>query len=217
MNTEHTKNHQRITNSQHSFKEMINSVSIDNGKLSIAEWLASPNYNQRPKDTDIDTIVIHNISLPPDEFCQTDADGIHYVKAFFTNRLDWTAHPYFETIRGIEVSAHLFIERDGLVTQFVNFNDRAWHAGRSSYLGREACNDFSIGIELEGSDFQPFSEEQYQTLAKVIVAIYQAYPKTHRHLTGHSDIAPVRKTDPGKHFDWQKLRHMVAHLLLERE
>ncbi len=203
-------------NTEHSFKETINSVNIDNGKLNIAEWLASPNYNQRPKDSDIDTIVIHNISLPPDEFCQTGADGIHYVKAFFTNSLDWKAHPYFETIKGIEVSAHLFIERDGLVTQFVNFNDRAWHAGRSSYLGREACNDFSIGIELEGSDFQAFTEEQYQTLAKVIVAIYQAYPKTRRHLTGHSDIAPVRKTDPGKYFDWQKLRHMVANLLPKR-
>ncbi len=188
-------------------------LNVKNGRLEQIDWLASPNYNHRPEGVEIDTIVIHNISLPPDQFGQTDSQGMHHVKAFFTNCLEYEAHPYFQTIKGLEVSAHLFIERDGAITQLVNFEDRAWHAGLSSYLGRDKCNDFSIGIELEGSDFQPFTEMQYQALASVIVAIYQAYPKTRRHLTGHSDIAPVRKTDPGEYFQWIKLRKMVSEQL----
>lgn len=186
------------------------SMTIHDGQLSSATWLVSPNSNVRPKNTEINTIVIHNISLPPNEFGATDADGLHYVKALFTNQLDWQAHPYFQTIEGAEVSAHLLIERDGTITQFVNFNKRAWHAGRSSYLGRAECNDYSIGIELEGSDFTSFTTIQYRALAEVIVAIYKAYPKTQRHLTGHSDIAPNRKTDPGDYFEWAKLRKMIA-------
>ena len=192
---------------------IASSMTINEGQLSAATWLASPNVNKRPQNTSIDTIVIHNISLPPSEFGACGADGIHYVKALFTNQLDWDAHTYFQTIKGAEVSAHLFIERDGTMTQFVNFNERAWHAGRSSYLGRAECNDYSIGIELEGSDFVPFSAAQYEALAKAIIAIYDAYPKTRRHLTGHSDIAPGRKTDPGDYFEWTKLRQMVASLL----
>ncbi|OLF39010.1 MULTISPECIES: 1,6-anhydro-N-acetylmuramyl-L-alanine amidase AmpD [unclassified Psychrobacter] len=189
------------------------SMTINGGLLSAATWLASPNFNKRPDNTTIDTIVIHNISLPPNEFGARGTDGVHYVKALFTNQLDWDAHPYFQTIKGAEVSAHLFIERDGTITQFVNFNDRAWHAGRSSYLGRPECNDYSIGIELEGSDFVSFTTSQYDTLAAVIVALYAAYPKTCRHLTGHSDIAPGRKTDPGDYFEWTKLRRLVAEQL----
>ncbi len=185
-------------------------MTINAGRLSAAAWLASPNNNVRPANTSIDTIVIHNISLPPNEFGTCGTDGVHYVKALFTNQLDWDAHPYFQTIKGVEVSAHLFIERDGAITQFVNFDQRAWHAGRSSYLGRPECNDYSIGIELEGSDFVSFSDAQYNTLAQVITAIYRAYPKTRRHLTGHSDIAPGRKTDPGDYFEWTKLRELVA-------
>ena len=188
-------------------------ITINDGRLSAATYLASPNCNLRPTDMSIDTIVIHNISLPPNEFGASDADGIHYVKALFTNQLDWAAHPYFQTIKGAEVSAHLFIERDGTITQFVNFNERAWHAGRSSYLGRPECNDYSIGIELEGSDFVSFTAAQYEVLAKVVCAIYAAYPKTRRHLTGHSDIAPGRKTDPGDYFEWARLREMVANIL----
>ena len=185
-------------------------MTIKDGLLSTATWLASPNYNVRPKDLSIDAIVVHNISLPPNEFGACDASGTHYVKALFTNQLDWDAHPYFQTIKGAEVSAHLFIERDGAITQFVNFNERAWHAGRSSYLGRPECNDYSIGIELEGSDFVSFTSAQYEQLAKVIAAIYKAYPKTRRHLTGHSDIAPGRKTDPGDYFEWARLRQLVT-------
>lgn len=189
------------------------SMTIKDGLLSAATWLASPNKNMRPTDMSIDTIVIHNISLPPNEFGACDTDGTHYVKALFTNQLDWNAHSYFKTIEGAEVSAHLFIERDGAITQFVNFNERAWHAGRSSYLGRPECNNYSIGIELEGSDFTPFTDMQYDRLAQVVSAIYEAYPKTRRHLTGHSDIAPGRKTDPGDFFEWTKLRENVAILL----
>ena len=199
-------------------------MTIANGQLSSAAWLSSPNKNDRPTpphssdsipSSYIDTIVIHNISLPPNEFAQTDSNGLHYVKALFTNTLDWDAHPYFQTIKGAEVSAHLFIERDGAITQFVNFNERAWHAGRSSYLGRPECNDYSIGIELEGSDFIAFTDIQYQVLSAVITALYKAYPKTRRHLTGHSDIAPGRKTDPGDYFDWARLRSMIANKLDE--
>ncbi|MDE4455422.1 1,6-anhydro-N-acetylmuramyl-L-alanine amidase AmpD [Psychrobacter sp. DAB_AL62B] len=192
---------------------IASAISINDGRLSKATWLASPNCNRRPKKISIDTIVIHNISLPPSEFGACGTDGLHYVKALFTNQLDWEAHPYFKTIEGAEVSAHLFIERDGAVTQFVNFNERAWHAGRSSYLGRPECNDYSIGIELEGSDFVSFTSAQYAALAQVVAAIYDAYPKTRRHLTGHSDIAPGRKTDPGDYFEWVKLREMVANKL----
>ena len=186
------------------------SMTIKDGLLSAAIWLASPNYNVRPKGLSIDAIVVHNISLPPNEFGACDASGTHYVKALFTNQLDWDDHPYFQAIKGAEVSAHLFIERDGAITQFVNFNERAWHAGRSSYLGRPECNDYSIGIELEGSDFVSFTSAQYEQLAKVIAAIYKAYPKTRRHLTGHSDIAPGRKTDPGDYFEWARLRQLVT-------
>jgi len=185
-------------------------MTITDGLLSAATWLTSPNYNSRPQDVNVDAIIIHNISLPPNEFGVCDSNDLHYVKALFTNQLDWDAHPYFQTIKGAEVSAHLFIERNGAITQFVNFNERAWHAGRSSYLGRPECNDYSIGIELEGSDFVPFTSTQYETLAMVVAAIYNAYPKTQRHLTGHSDIAPGRKTDPGDYFEWVRLRQLVA-------
>ncbi|PYE39075.1 1,6-anhydro-N-acetylmuramyl-L-alanine amidase AmpD [Psychrobacter fozii] len=190
------------------------SMTIKDGLLSTATWLASPNKNMRPADMNIDTIVIHNISLPPNDFGACDTDGTHYVKALFTNQLDWNAHPYFQTIEGAEVSAHLFIERDGSITQFVNFNERAWHAGRSSYLGRPECNNYSIGIELEGSDFTPFTDRQYDRLAQVVSAIYEAYPKTRRHLTGHSDIAPGRKTDPGDYFEWTKLREGISKITM---
>ena len=190
--------------------------TIKNGRLAEATYIASPNFNQRPTKNnapEISGIVIHNISLPPSQFGQNDKNGTHYVKAFFQNQLNPNDHTYFKTIKDLQVSAHLFIERDGNITQFVNFNDRAWHAGQSSYFGRQNCNDFTIGIELEGDDYTPFEECQYQTLALAIVAIYQEYPATYRHLMGHSDIAPARKTDPGQYFDWQKLRLLIDKLL----
>lgn len=184
---------------------------IKDGILDGADFIPSPNFNARPDNIIITGIVIHNISLPPSDFGKTDKDGMHFVKAFFQNQLNPDDHPYFATIADLQVSAHLFIERDGSITQFVNFNDRAWHAGQSSYLGRTNCNDFTIGIELEGDDFSPFTNEQYIALSQVIMAIHQAYPNTLRHLMGHSDIAPHRKTDPGVHFEWHRLRQMMAN------
>lgn len=186
---------------------------ITEGILSTATFVASPNFGLRPAPYDnpenIRLIVIHNISLPPSEFGKTDATGQHYVKAFFQNQLNPTDHPYFETIHTHQVSAHLLIERDGTITQFVPFDKRAWHAGESQYLGVSNCNDFSIGIELEGDDYRAFDERQYKALAHVILAINAAYPKTKAHLAGHSDIARGRKSDPGSYFDWQKLRRII--------
>lgn len=188
----------------------MSAFSIEQGLLTPCEFVASPNFGQRPDANDIHLIVVHNISLPPSEFGLKNNQGEHFVRAFFQNQLDPKAHPYFATIYQQQVSAHLFIERDGNVTQFVNFNDRAWHAGKSSYLGVPNCNDYSIGIELEGDDYSEFDDRQYQTLSQVIAAIYQAYPKTVNHLAGHSDIARGRKSDPGLYFDWQRLRHSIA-------
>ena len=179
---------------------------VVDGQLLGATQIPSPNFNQRPEQTDIQLLVIHNISLPPSQF------GGGYIEQFFQNQLDWTVHPYFQTIEGMQVSAHLLILRSGEVIQFVNFKDRAWHAGRSSYLGKVECNDYSIGIELEGSDDLPFAKEQYEALAEVVATLQQAYPKTQQHLAGHSDIAPQRKTDPGPHFEWANFREKLQQM-----
>jgi N-acetyl-anhydromuramoyl-L-alanine amidase len=179
---------------------------VIDGALSGATQIPSPNFNQRPDDAEIQLVVIHNISLPPSQF------GGGYIQQFFQNKLDWSAHPYFQTIEGMQVSAHLLILRTGEVIQFVNFKDRAWHAGRSSYLGKKECNDYSIGIELEGSDDLPFEEIQYEKLAEVVATLQLAYPKIQQHLAGHSDIAPGRKTDPGRFFDWIKFRTRLQQL-----
>ncbi|ELA09015.1 N-acetyl-anhydromuranmyl-L-alanine amidase [Moraxella macacae 0408225] len=191
---------------------MKKNIKIIDGKLNNATFIASPNFNKRPENSEISLIVIHNISLPPSEFGKTDQHGQHFVKAFFQNQLNPNDHPYFQSIYQQQVSAHLLIERTGKITQFVNFNDRAWHAGKSGYLGRENCNDFSIGIELEGDDYSEFDERQYLQLAWVIFAIYEAYPKTRRQLAGHSDVARGRKSDPGAYFDWQKLRNLLDNI-----
>lgn len=155
---------------------------------------ASPNFDARPANTKIDLLVVHNISLPPGQF------GGQFISDLFTNCLDCDAHPYFDQLRTLRVSAHFLIKRDGTVMQFVSANDRAWHAGLSSFNGRERCNDFSIGIELEGSDFEPFSKIQYEMLAALTVALQAAYPLAD--VAGHEHIAPGRKTDPGPFFDW---------------
>lgn len=176
---------------------------VIDGQLIGARQVPSPNYNQRPEHTEIQLVVVHNISLPPSQF------GGGYIEQFFQNQLDWSEHPYFQSIEGMHVSAHLLILRSGEVLQFVNFNDRAWHAGRSIYLGKKECNDYSIGIELEGSDDLPFDEVQYAVLAQVTAALQAAYPKILQHLAGHSDIAPGRKTDPGPFFDWVKFRTLL--------
>ena len=179
------------------------SFQVIDGQLIGARQVVSPNYNQRPEQTEIQLVVVHNISLPPSQF------GGGYIEQFFQNQLDWSKHPYFQTIEGMQVSTHLLILRTGEVLQFVNFNDRAWHAGRSTYLAKKECNDYSIGIELEGSDDQPFEEVQYRVLAEVIATLQATYPKILQYLAGHSDIAPGRKTDPGPFFDWPKIRALI--------
>lgn len=155
------------------------------------------NFDSRPEGIEIDLLVVHNISLPPDDF------GGPYIEDLFANRLDCDAHPYFDQLRGLRVSAHFLIRRDGEVLQFVSTLDRAWHAGASNFNGRERCNDFSIGIELEGTDTTDFCDAQYQTLAALAHALLQRHPISD--VRGHEHIAPGRKTDPGPHFDWERL------------
>ena len=167
------------------------------GWLSGVRRVASPNHDTRPPCTPIDLLVIHNISLPPNQY------GGDAVERFFTNTLDHSAHPYFEQLRGVRVSSHFLVRRDGQIVQFVPCYRRAWHAGVSNWGGRQRCNDFSIGIELEGSDFEPFSELQYAALTRLTRFLKRKFPI--RDIAGHSDIAPGRKTDPGPFFDWEKL------------
>jgi AmpD protein len=160
----------------------------------------TPNFDDRPDPEDISLLVIHCISLPPGEF------GNNYIDKLFNNQLDVDSHPYFKEIYQLTVSAHLLIKRDGHCVQYVPFDKRAWHAGQSVYEGRERCNDFSIGIELEGTEFVAYSDQQYLQLAALIHVLLKTYPKlTTQRITGHSDIAPGRKTDPGASFDWQRL------------
>jgi N-acetyl-anhydromuramoyl-L-alanine amidase len=173
-------------------------MNVKNHCFTDILQIQSPNFNDRPNENDISLLVLHCISLPPNQF------GESYIEDLFSNCLNPKAHPYFETIYTLQVSAHLLIRRDGECVQFVPFNKRAWHAGVSSFQGRENCNDFSIGIELEGCETMDYCEAQYETLNKIIVALQKAYPKL-TNITGHSDIAPERKIDPGKSFDWSKL------------
>ncbi len=171
---------------------------IDNGWLDIANKVPSPNFNQRPKGMAIDLLVIHNISLPAGEF------GGDAINALFTNRLDPSLHPSFAEIYQLKVSAHLLIRRQAEVMQYVSFEHRAWHAGVSSFQGRENCNDYAIGIELEGTDTMDYELVQYQKLAKITQCLRQTYPKISLdRITGHQHIAPKRKTDPGASFDWE--------------
>lgn len=158
----------------------------------------SPNFGPRPADAVVDLVVLHSISLPPGLY------GGPEVEQLFLNRLDWDAHPYFQQIRGLQVSAHFFLRRDGELVQFVSCDQRAWHAGRSCWLGRENCNDFSIGIELEGLEGERFEPAQYEALLPLLRAITAAYPL--RHVAGHEHVAPGRKIDPGPGFDWSALR-----------
>jgi AmpD protein len=170
------------------------------GLLEPAARCDSPNRDARPDGVEPSMIVVHGISLPPGKF------GGPEIEALFTNQLDWDAHPYFDEIRGLEVSAHLLIRRDGSVLQFVPFTQRAWHAGESCFRGQHRCNDFSIGIELEGEDETQYDDRQYETLQDVMRALFVAYPDiSSREIAGHCDIAPGRKSDPGPAFDWLRL------------
>lgn len=171
---------------------------IQQGCLVDAKFVCSPYFNERPVGEMLSLLVIHNISLPPSQY------GGPQVEQLFTGCLDPNEHEYFKDIYQLEVSSHLFIRRSGEVFQFVSFDKRAWHAGKSSFDGKENCNDYSIGIELEGSDFEPFTEIQYTQLIKITKCLKQYYPI--EHIVGHSDIAPGRKTDPGPYFDWEHYR-----------
>ena len=170
---------------------------ITDGWLESVIHVSSPNTDLRPKNCDISLLVIHNISLPPGIF------GGSFVEDFFTNNLDLTVNPYFQNLQDLKVSSHLYIKRSGQITQFVSLNERAWHAGLSVFNGRSNCNDFSIGIELEGTDEGGYTDYQYKSLVSVTRAIMTRYPAiTSDRIVGHSDISPGRKTDPGNSFDW---------------
>ncbi|MDH5218120.1 MAG: 1,6-anhydro-N-acetylmuramyl-L-alanine amidase AmpD [Gammaproteobacteria bacterium] len=175
------------------------------GLVAQAEFIPSPNHDDRPPDTPIDLLVVHNISLPPGQF------GGPYITQLFCNKLNPDEHSYFKGIAHLHVSAHFLIRRDGHLIQFVPTTKRAWHAGVSEFCGREKCNDFSIGIEMEGSDDQVFEEAQYHTLARLVRLLTSAYPAIKAdNITGHSDIAPGRKTDPGPYFDWERFKTDLA-------
>lgn len=184
----------------------LNTNRIIDGWFAGAEKVPSPHYDQREHcaNEQIRLLVIHNISLPPREF------GGPYITDLFLGQLDPKAHPAFEEIYQLRVSAHCLIRRDGEVIQYVSFNNRAWHAGVSSYLGQSKCNDFSIGIELEGADDIPYTDQQYQQLSELARALKVQYPEIGENIVGHCDIAPERKTDPGKAFDWDKFKKLLA-------
>ena len=185
----------------------VGCIQVKDGCLVGVDQCHSPNSNQRPGGVEISLLVIHNISLPPGEF------GNGNVKAFFSNQLGPHHHPYFRTIVDLKVSAHLFISRDGTITQFVPFSARAWHAGVSSFGGIQNCNDYSIGIELEGCDNIAYTDAQYDSLVSSVRAIMRTYPQISlERIVGHCDIAPERKTDPGEAFDWVRLRKQLIEV-----
>ncbi|MDV7104459.1 1,6-anhydro-N-acetylmuramyl-L-alanine amidase AmpD [Vibrio sp. TH_r3] len=184
-------------------------------KLTDDYWLEgvkqvpSPHYDTRPSSTEVSLLVVHNISLPPGQF------GSQAIEQFFTGKLLASDHPFFAVIASMRVSAHCLIRRDGEIVQFVPFNMRAWHAGKSSFAGRERCNDYSIGIELEGTDFECYSKQQYVSLARVTSLLMRYYPLITRHrITGHQYIAPLRKSDPGLVFDWRYFHHVIDELVI---
>ena len=174
-------------------------MEIENHLIKNIEYIKSPNFNERSENYSIKLLVIHAISLPPKEY------GGDYVEKFFLNKLKISDHEYFKEIKDLKVSSHLYIKRDGEIIQFVPFNKRAWHAGESSFNGEFDCNDFSIGIELEGSDCDKFTDHQYQVLIDVTKQLMKKYPDIKKNsIKGHSDIAPGRKTDPGDKFEWTR-------------
>ncbi len=180
-------------------------VDVDSGLLRGVRFVESPNRDARPAGSTLDLIVIHGISLPPGAF------GGPWIDRLFTNGLNSEEHPYFDAVRSLRVSSHVLLCRDGGITQYVRFPDRAWHAGVSSYGGRDACNDFSVGIELEGTDTTPYEDVQYRVLAKLVAALLAVYPTLSLdRIAGHADIAPGRKTDPGAAFDWPRARRLIA-------
>jgi N-acetyl-anhydromuramoyl-L-alanine amidase len=180
-------------------------IDAATGLLAGVRQVLSPHFNARPAGVAPDLIVVHNISLPPGEF------GGPWIDRLFTGNLPPDAHPFFREVADLAVSSHALIRREGRIIQYVPFGERAWHAGRSNYQGRESCNDFSIGIELEGSDETAFTDAQYEQLTALVQALLAVYPTlSPTHITGHSVIAPGRKTDPGPHFDWARFRAQLT-------
>jgi AmpD protein len=185
-------------------------IDLEKSIVTNAKYICSPNYDLRPEGTEIDLLVIHGISLPPGKF---SAASKQYITDLFTNQLDPNKHPYFKDVFQLKVSCHCFITRNGGIIQYVPFKYRAWHAGKSYFNDRTNCNDFSIGIELEGTDDLPYTNKQYKVLTNLIYAICNIYPKiTLNNIVGHCHIAPDRKTDPGDHFNWEKLHKMLHSL-----
>lgn len=184
---------------------MLKQLDINHqGWIKGADIIPSPNFETRPENCEIDLIVVHAISLPPGQY------GGGHVEQLFTNCLDPQEHDYFAEIEGMKVSAHCLIERSGRLIQFVSFQDRAWHAGVSCWHDRENCNDFSIGIELEGCDDEGYEQAQYEQLARLVISLRKHYPAlSPQSICGHSDISPGRKTDPGPYFDWNKLNKLI--------
>lgn len=178
-------------------------MKLEDGWITSARKVPSPHFNQRPENEIPSLLIIHNISLPPGEF------GGPWIDQLFTGTLPPGAHPYFADIAQLRVAAHCLIRRDGELVQYVSFDQRAWHAGVSQFAGRENCNDFSMGIELEGTDTLPYTDAQYKTLKKVTALLLKHYPLTLERITGHSDIAPQRKTDPGPAFDWIRYKESI--------
>jgi len=181
---------------------MSGDAAWSEGWLDRARRCDSPNFGLRSDATAVDLVLVHSISLPPGEY------GGDAIEKLFTNRLDWDAHPYYRQIRGLEVSAHFLVRRDGGLTQFVSCDARAWHAGASTWRGRSDCNDFSIGIELEGTDVRPYTARQYRRLAALVRRLAARWPIAD--VAGHSDVAPGRKTDPGPSFDWTRLDGLLG-------
>lgn len=180
-------------------------IDLDTGWINGVRKVPSPNCDARPPGEQLALIVVHGISLPPGEF------GGGWIDDLFVNQLDAGAHPYFESIASLKVSAHVLIARDGAPTQYVSFNQRAWHAGMSSYCGRNVCNDFAVGIELEGADELAYESVQYDVLSRLVRALRATYSSLEdADVVGHSDISPGRKTDPGPAFDWTRFRHMLG-------
>ena len=192
---------------------MVNTEAVNVLKISADHWLnpvyrrTSPNQDERPREYDISLLVIHAISLPPGEF------GSGEVERLFTNSLDCSSHPSYSSLEGVRVSSHLLIDRNGRVTQFVPFDRRAWHAGESSFQGRKECNNFGIGIELEGTETVPFTESQYSALIAIARVLMDRYPLIQSHrIVGHNEIAPHRKWDPGPQFDWSMFKERLHGL-----
>jgi N-acetyl-anhydromuramoyl-L-alanine amidase len=195
--------------SRSSANKIASALKVDarTGIMRGARQVSSPNLDERPAQTSVDLIVVHGISLPPDDF------GGPWIDALFTNQLPADKHPYFAEVASLRVSSHFLVRRTGEIVQYVPVLARAWHAGVSSFEGRERCNDFSIGVELEGADTIPYEPRQYRALAELIVALCAAYPTlSTTHVVGHEHIAPGRKTDPGPSFDWPRLRALMKFL-----